>query len=65
MKLLKIALLVLGGLGVLSGLLFLAQGTGIFPYPRDSLMISQTPWVYRGAGIAALSAGVIFFASRL
>ncbi len=48
----KPALLVLGAVFLLSGLLFAAQGAGIFPYPAASQMISQTIWIYRGAGIA-------------
>jgi len=56
MKFLKLAVLLLGLLICLSGLLFTAQGTGIFPYPRSSLMISQTVWVYRGLIIAVIGA---------
>jgi hypothetical protein len=56
MKFLKLAVLLLGIWVCLSGLLFAAQGTGIFPYPRSSLMISQTVWVYRGLGIAVIGA---------
>ncbi len=59
MKIVKRALLVLGGLAVLSGLLFAAQGSGIFPYPSSSFMISQEAWTYRGLGIAAVGVVVI------
>ena len=47
-------LLVVGILAILTGLLFVGQGTGYFPYPHGSFMIDQMPWVYRGAGLAAL-----------
>ncbi len=52
-------LMVAGGAMVLSGLLFLGQGTGVFPYPRSSFMIDQTPWAYRGVGLATLGAAVM------
>jgi hypothetical protein len=52
MRILKIMLLVVGGLALLLGLVWIGQGTGYFPYPRSSFMISQTPWAYRGAGLA-------------
>ena len=57
MKILKITLLVIGVLALLMGLVWIGQGTGYFPYPRSSFMISQAPWAYRGAGLAV--AGVI------
>jgi len=63
MRFLKLAILLLGLLICLSGLLFSAQGTGIFPYPRSSFMISQTVWVYRGLIIAVVGA-VISILSR-
>jgi hypothetical protein len=57
MKILKITLLVVGVLVLLMGLVWIGQGTGYFPYPRSSMMISQAPWAYRGAGLAVV--GVI------
>jgi len=57
MRVVKIALLVVGGLALLMGLVWIGQGTGYFPYPKSSFMISQAPWTYRGAGLAV--AGVI------
>ena len=36
--------LVAGVLVVLIGLLWIGQGTGIFPYPRSSFMIDDTAW---------------------
>ena len=57
MRVVKIALLVVGGLALLMGLVWIGQGTGYFPYPRSSFMISQAPWTYRGAGLAV--AGVV------
>jgi hypothetical protein len=57
---------VLTGLGcfvLLVGLVWIGQGTGFFPYPRESFMIDQTPWAWRGAAVAV--AGVVcIFVSR-
>jgi hypothetical protein len=58
--LIKYAMLVAGCLALVLGLIWIGQGTGYFPYPKSSFMISQLPWAYRGAGLAA--GGVIFIA---
>jgi hypothetical protein len=60
----KTPLLIAGGLLLLAGLLFIGQGTGYFPYPRSSFMISERPWAYRGAGLVLVSAVVMFFGWR-
>jgi hypothetical protein len=52
MKSIRITLLAAGSLAVLTGLIWVGQGTGYFPYPRSSFMINQTPWVYRGLVVA-------------
>jgi hypothetical protein len=57
MGLLKIALLIVGIIAVLIGLVWIGQGTGYFPYPAESFMINQMPWAYRGAVLAV--AGLI------
>jgi hypothetical protein len=49
---------------VLMGLVFIGQGSGYFPYPAESFMISQTRWVYYGAAIAVAGLLVIIFARR-
>jgi len=54
LKSLKIALVVVGFLALLVGLVWIGQGTGYFPYPRSSFMINQLPWTYRGAGVAVV-----------
>lgn len=53
-------LVIVGGLLVLLGLLWAAQGSGLFPYPAESFMISQRPWVWRGLGVALV--GLILLA---
>ena len=45
-------LTILGIVLLIAGLVFMGQGSGYFPYPAVSFMISQTRWVYYGAAIA-------------
>ncbi|KGD85774.1 hypothetical protein [Rhizobium sp. YS-1r] len=53
MKFARLALSVIGVLLIALGLLWIGQGSGIFPYPARSFMINQTPWLINGA-IAAV-----------
>lgn len=55
---------VLGTLLVLVGLVWIGQGSGYFPYPAESFMIDQTPWIYWGAPVAVAGAVVIALARR-
>jgi hypothetical protein len=48
----KTALLVVGILAILMGVIWIGQGTGYFPYPAESFMINEMPWAYRGAVLA-------------
>lgn len=61
----KAALRILGALMVLMGLVWAAQGSGIFPYPAHSFMISQTPWIYYGLLLAVAGVGVMVLARRV
>jgi hypothetical protein len=65
MGILKTALLVVGILAVLIGLIWVGQGTGYFPYPASSFMIDQMPWVYRGGALAVLGLVVIVVSRRM
>lgn len=49
MTLVRILLRIIAGLCVLLGLVWIGQGTGIFPYPASSFMINQSPWILWGA----------------
>jgi hypothetical protein len=49
---------------LLMGLVFMGQGSGYFPYPASSFMISQTKWIYYGGGIAVVGLLLIIFARR-
>jgi hypothetical protein len=48
----KTALLIVGILAVVVGLVWIGQGTGYFPYPSSSFMINQTAWAYYGGALA-------------
>ncbi|MGR9425619.1 hypothetical protein [Rhizobium leguminosarum] len=56
---------VVGLLMILLGLIWIAQGSGYFPYPSSSFMINQSIWVLWGSimGVAGLAVTVII--SRL
>jgi hypothetical protein len=60
----KTLLVVVGVIVLLMGLVFMGQGSGYFPYPAESFMISQTRWVYYGAAIAVVGLFVVVFARR-
>ena len=64
MKVTRIALLVLGIAAVLIGLIWMGQGSGYFPYPADSFMINQAPWIYWGLLLAAAGLIVIVISRR-
>ncbi len=56
-------LAILGLLMIVSGLLWAAQGSGLFPYPAQSFMIDSRPWI--GWGLLMALAGVlVLWASR-
>jgi hypothetical protein len=55
------ALLIIGILAVLMGLLWVGQGAGLVHWPASSFMIDHRPWVARGAVLAAV--GVILIAA--
>ncbi|HVJ41156.1 MAG TPA: hypothetical protein VM639_06660 [Dongiaceae bacterium] len=56
MKRLGLAIAVLA---ILTGVIWIGQGSGYFPYPASSFMISETSWIYRGALLAAV--GLVAF----
>ena len=47
------------------GMVWIGQGTGYFPYPEQSFMISQMPWAYRGAALAVAGIVVIMISRRM
>jgi hypothetical protein len=60
---LRIVLLIVGSLMVVLGLVWIGQGSGYFPYPAESFMINQTPWIYWGLLLAVLG-GIVIVLSR-
>lgn len=50
-------LLIVGIIAALTGLVWIGQGTGYFPYPAQSFMVRATPWAWYG--LAVLVAGLI------
>jgi hypothetical protein len=61
---LRTALLILGLLALLAGLLWVAQGAGLVHWPASSFMIDQRPWVARGAILAFVGLVLIVFSRR-
>ncbi len=64
MQALRTILSILGGLIVLTGLVWIGQGSGYFPYPASSFMINQSPWMLRGALTAVAGIILIVVARR-
>jgi hypothetical protein len=62
MILVRRALLVIGNLVALVGLVWIGQGLGYFRYPEGSAMIDQTPWVWPGLGVAVAGFAVVILA---
>ena len=56
-------LAILGLLMIVSGLLWAAQGSGLFPYPAQSFMIGSRPWIGWGF-LMALAGVLVVWASR-
>lgn len=61
----RVVLLIVGGLIMLSGFIWMAQGSGLFPYPASSFMIAQTEWIWKGAAAAGIGAALIALARRM
>jgi hypothetical protein len=60
----KTALLIVGVLALLMGLLWVGQGMGLVHWPASSFMIDQRPWVTRGAVLALVGLILIFLSRR-
>ena len=59
------AVFVAGILLLLLGLVWIGQGTGYFPYPSYSFMISDMAWAYRGAALAVAGIIVVLVSRRM
>jgi hypothetical protein len=60
----KPALMILGVVLLLAGLIWMGQGAGYIRWPAESFMIEQTRWVYYGGGTAVIGILVLIFARR-
>lgn len=58
------ALIVAGIIVLLMGLVFVGQGSGIFPYPASSFMVGSFSWVYYGGAIAVVGLVLIIVGWR-
>jgi hypothetical protein len=65
MGILKIALLIVGIVAILVGVIWIGQGTGYLPYPASSFMINAMPWAYRGAVLAAVGLIAVAVSRRM
>ncbi|SKA34033.1 hypothetical protein SAMN02745126_05459 [Enhydrobacter aerosaccus] len=65
MPLTRKILLILGILAAFTGVVWMGQGSGYFPYPKSSFMIDQRPWIWRGLLLAAAGLAAIVISRRL
>ena len=60
----KTALLVVGVLGLLMGLLWIGQGLGVIHWPASSFMVDERPWAGRGVLLALVGLVLILLSGR-
>ncbi|OJU29144.1 MAG: hypothetical protein BGN91_08080 [Nitrobacter sp. 62-13] len=58
------ALVILGILALLVGLLWIGQGTGYVNWPRSSFMIRQIQWAWYGGALAVVGLLLIWRGRR-
>ena len=54
----------LGLLALLVGLVWMGQGSGLFPYPASSFMVNDRSWIVWGAVLGAAGVAAILFGRR-
>ncbi len=52
MAFVRVLLFIVGLLALAIGLLWVGQGTGYIPWPKQSFMINEMIWAYRGLALA-------------
>jgi len=57
-------LTVIGIAVLLSGLVFIGQGSGYFPWPASSFMVHNSRWIYYGGAIAIVGLLILIAARR-
>jgi len=60
----KALLTIVGTILLLSGLVFMGQGSRYFPYPAESFMVGAPQWIYYGGGIALVGLMLLIVAWR-
>jgi hypothetical protein len=53
-----------GLLIALMGLIWMGQGSGVFPYPEQSFMINDRSWIWWGGGMILAGLGLFAIARR-
>jgi uncharacterized membrane protein len=61
----RFVLLIVGVLALAIGLLWIGQGTGYVHWPKQSFMINEMVWAYRGAGVALAGLIAIVLSRRI
>ena len=61
----KAALFLLGVIVLGFGVLFALQGAGIVHWPRESFMLDQHDWTYRGILVGLIGIALIISAWRM
>jgi hypothetical protein len=60
----RMAFRIIGLLAILTGVIWIGQGTGYFPYPASSFMINAMPWAYGGAVLALAGLALVVLSRR-
>jgi len=60
----KSALLLVGSLAILVGLLWIGQGTGTVRWPASSFMIDARVWAWYGLALAITGAALVIYGRR-
>ena len=60
----KQAILIIGVIALLIGLLWIGQGLGVIRWPASSFMIDVRPWAIRGAALALVGVALIWRSRR-
>ena len=58
------ALLIIGIIAALTGLVWIGQGTGYFPYPAQSFMVRATHWAWYGLAVLIVGLILIWLSRR-
>jgi hypothetical protein len=61
---LRIILAIVAALMVLTGLIWVGQGTGYIHWPANSFTIDERPWAIRGFGLTLMGIALFWFTRR-